>query len=77
MKKIFQRIFNWKAITGIILGATAGYIYYIQVGCKSGSCPITSNPYSTLAWGLIVGWLIGDSFYKDPSKQEKNNHQNS
>jgi hypothetical protein len=77
MKKILLRIFNWKALVGMILGAIAGYIYYIQVGCKSGSCPITSNPYSTLAWGLIIGWLLGDFFYKDPKKQKEKNHQNT
>ncbi|MBN2728648.1 MAG: hypothetical protein JXR53_05440 [Bacteroidales bacterium] len=76
MKKILIRIFNWKAVIGMLLGAVAGYIYYIKIGCTSGSCPITSNPYSTLAWGLIIGWLLGDTFYKDPKKQKENTQQN-
>ncbi|PLW92921.1 MAG: hypothetical protein C0592_08315 [Marinilabiliales bacterium] len=77
MNKILRRVFNWKSLTGMILGGIGGYIYYIEVGCKSGSCPITSNPYLTLAWGLIIGWLLGDTFYKDPSKQKENKQQNT
>lgn len=77
MKKILIRIFNWKAVIGMLLGAVAGYIYYIKIGCTSGSCPITSNPYSTLAWGLIIGWLLGDTFYKDPSKKKENKQLNT
>lgn len=65
MKKLLRNIFNLPSLIGMIVGAIGGYVYYTQVGCKSGSCPITSNPWASLAWGLILGWLVGSMFYKD------------
>lgn len=72
MKKILLRIFNLKALIGMFLGATAGFLYYYYVGCVNGSCPITSNPWSSLAWGLIIGWLAGDAFYSGKNNKSKN-----
>ena len=67
---------NWKSllipVTGIVLGATGGYIYYIKIGCTAGgTCPITSNPAITMLWGAILGFLIFDMFRKKPTKPEK------
>lgn len=64
-------------VAGIIVGAIGGYIYYIQVGCKSGTCAITSNPALTMLWGAILGFLIFDMFRKKPSKakKDKTEHQ--
>jgi hypothetical protein len=41
------------------LGAGAGYAYYAFIGCASGTCPITSNPYISTAYGAMMGWLVG------------------
>jgi hypothetical protein len=54
--------FNWLPIIGAVLGALGGYIYYIEVGCKSGSCAITSNPYMSMLWGAAIGYLVFDLF---------------
>ncbi len=51
-------------IIGIIVGATGGYLYYYFVGCASGTCPITSNPYITVIYGAILGYLLLDMFKK-------------
>lgn len=72
LKKILLRIFNFKAVIGMTLGATAGFLYYYFVGCTSNSCPITSNPWKSLAWGLIIGWLAGDAFYSGKNNKSKN-----
>jgi phage shock protein E len=40
------------------LGAGAGFAYYYFVGCASGTCPITSNPYISTAYGAVVGALL-------------------
>ncbi len=51
-----------KYIIGGIVGATLGYLYYRFIGCPSGTCPITSNPYSSTIYGLIIGLLIASVF---------------
>jgi hypothetical protein len=40
------------------LGAGAGFAYYTFIGCASGTCPITSNPYISTAYGAAVGILL-------------------
>jgi hypothetical protein len=58
-----------KILLGIILpvlaGAGGGFAYYYFIGCASGTCPITSNPYISTAYGMGMGliWAIG-SFKK-------------
>jgi phage shock protein E len=42
----------------ILLGGTAGYLYYHYIGCVSGHCPITSNPYISTIYGSIVGTIF-------------------
>ena len=59
-----KSFFSIASIIGIVVGIIGGYIYYIKIGCSSGSCPITSNPYMSMLWGAIIGYLIGDMFKK-------------
>jgi len=47
-------------IAGILVGAVGGYLYYHFVGCASGTCPITSNPYVSIAYGALLGYLLSD-----------------
>lgn len=56
-------------ISGIIVGMIAGYLYYHYIGCKSGTCPITSNPYISIVYGAVLGYLVFDLF--KPKKQNK------
>lgn len=55
-----------KIILPVFLGAIAGYAYYYYIGCVSGHCPITSNPYISTAYGSAVGALF--IRWKDKSK---------
>jgi len=55
-------------IIGIFVGGVAGYLYYHFVGCASGTCPITSNPYITVAYGALMGYLLLDMFRKKENK---------
>jgi len=48
-------------IIGIVVGGIAGYLYYKFVGCASGACPITKNPYASSIYGAVLGALIGSS----------------
>jgi hypothetical protein len=47
-----------KLIIGIIAGGAIGFAYYKFIGCSSGTCPITSNPYASIIYGMLVGGLI-------------------
>lgn len=51
-------------IAGITLGGIGGFAYYYFVGCASGTCPITSNPYITVIYGALMGYLLLDMFKK-------------
>jgi Family of unknown function (DUF6132) len=44
-----------KTFLPILLGGTIGYLYYHYIGCVSGHCPITSNPYISTGYGALVG----------------------
>jgi len=61
-KKKYLKVFTLFSIIGLILGAIGGYIYYLKVGCSTGSCAITSNPYLSVLWGAAMGYLLGDMF---------------
>jgi hypothetical protein len=63
MQKI-KSIFNnmvLRIVIGIVIGGTAGFLYYKLVGCRTGSCPITSSPFSSIIFGAIFGGLIASS----------------
>ncbi len=48
----------------VILGVVGGYGYFALIGCNTGSCAITSNPYMSMAWGGLLGYLLPDFFIK-------------
>ena len=50
-----------KIIAGILIGGLLGFAYYKFVGCATGSCPITSSPYSSTLYGAVMGLLVGAS----------------
>lgn len=47
-----------KYALGLFIGGIIGFLYYKFVGCSSGSCPITSNPFITTLYGAIIGLLV-------------------
>lgn len=49
------------AIAIIIVGATGGYLYYRFVGCISGTCAITSNPFTSTLYGALFGFIVAAS----------------
>lgn len=68
-KKLFGRI-QILTLIGLVMGAIGGYIYYSQIGCVSGTCAITSNPWMSTAWGGAFGYLVFGMFDKKGSKED-------
>ena len=52
-----------------VVGLIAGFLYYRLVGCASGACPITSNPYISTGYGGVLGTLIG--YIVTPGKKKE------
>ena len=48
IKEFFKSKGFWKPFLGIAIGGLAGFLYYYFVGCSSGNCAITSNPYMSI-----------------------------
>jgi len=46
-----------KMSIGVIIGGAIGFAYYNFIGCKSGTCAITSNPVNSTLYGVLLGVL--------------------
>lgn len=70
MKKWFLN--NKLIVIGVIIGGISGYLYYYFVGCSTGTCAISSNPYnSTLYFSILGGLLMGINIPKKFTEKEK------
>lgn len=47
-----------KLIIGAAVGGGLGFAYYKFIGCSTGACPLTSNPWISSIYGALVGALI-------------------
>jgi hypothetical protein len=46
-------------IIGATVGAIAGFFYWKEVGCLTGTCAIQSVWYNMTAYGLLMGGVLG------------------
>ncbi len=53
------------------LGALVGFLYWNFIGCSTGTCGITANWESSMGFGAIMGWFVGD-IAKDKTRKLKN-----
>lgn len=69
---------DYKKITRFILpvsvGAVLGYAYYYFIGCNTGSCPITSNPYTTTGYGAFLGIIWAFPSKKKAKEADESNN---
>ncbi len=61
---------HWLKIAGVLTGVLGGYLYYYYIGCVTGTCSITSNPYKMMFFGAIFGYLIFDMFSDNRSAKQ-------
>lgn len=58
----YIRSSGWlRPLIGIVIGGTAGYLYYHFIGCSSGTCAITSSPYLSTLMGGFMGFFVVNS----------------
>jgi hypothetical protein len=43
---------------GVVVGGVLGFLLYKLVGCNTGQCPITSNPWISTAYGALLGLML-------------------
>lgn len=67
MKKWFSN--NILYVVGSVIGAIAGFFYWQQVGCVSGTCMITSKPFNSSIYGALMGALFFGLFKKTAIKK--------
>ena len=53
----------------MVLGMIGGYMYYTFIGCVSGSCPITSNPWLSTLYGGVIGALFIPTISQNKKKE--------
>jgi hypothetical protein len=47
-----------RTVLFVVGGALVGLLYHRLVGCRSGACPITGNPYVATLYGAVLGFLL-------------------
>ena len=62
---------NKLLISGVIIGAIGGYLYWQQIGCVSGQCMITSKWHNSTAYGAVMGGLLFSIFAKEKKKKDE------
>ncbi len=55
----------------VAAGAIAGFMYYKFIGCVSGTCPITSNPFASTTYGALIGIVLTQLNFKNNDKSNK------
>ncbi len=47
-----------RILMGVIIGGAVGYAIYRFIGCRTGACPLNSNPYISMVIWALCGALI-------------------
>jgi uncharacterized membrane protein YdjX (TVP38/TMEM64 family) len=58
---------------GALVGAIGGFLYYKYVGCVTGTCAITSNPFRSTIYFAFFGAVLLGAFKQANKKQQPEN----
>ncbi len=47
-----------RIVVSAVIGGVLGVVYQRAVGCRTGTCPITANPYTSALYGMVMGVLL-------------------
>ena len=50
---------HWRTVLGAVLGAAGGAAYAHFIGCRTGTCPLTSNVWTAGLFFGFAGGLVG------------------
>ena len=67
----FFRVVPLTGIIGLLFGILGGFLYYSEIGCKTGTCAITSNPWLSMLWGGMMGYLLFGMFQSKAKAAKK------
>ena len=42
----------------VLVGGLGRFLSYRFVGCKTGGCPLTGNPWISTLYGAMIGYLV-------------------
>ena len=63
---------NWYYLAGGGLGGAGGFLYWYNIGCASGACPITSSPVMSTIWGALMGGLLFGAIFSKSGRSKSN-----
>lgn len=49
-------------LIGVGAGALVGFLYFKLVGCRTGTCPLTSSPLRSVLYWAVIGGLAASGF---------------
>ncbi|MEK7685713.1 MAG: DUF6132 family protein [Verrucomicrobiota bacterium] len=50
-----------RMILGAVLGGAIGFGCHKYIGCSSGACPLTSHPWASTLYGVLMGAVAASS----------------
>ena len=63
---------HWRTLLGMAIGAAGGAAYAHFVGCRTGTCLLTSNVWTAaLFFGFTGGVVAGPSAPSRPERSER------
>jgi hypothetical protein len=48
---------------GVVIGGALGYANYKFIGCRTGTCPLSSNAWISTIVGMVLGGSFGSAFH--------------